>query len=309
MKWLVRKVNDRLIRFLYNLDNEEGFMGMMLAMIMSVAIFTILSSVHIYTVNHARFQSGIKEAYIMQTDIENFATIIADAYNKGRDSCTGSGCCTADNVKFLFDGSGGCAPNVCIESSGGREYCLVKLEKVTAIASPPSVTPSSTTESDPDASTREGDLYTTCSNPPSPPSPPNPTTCATVYNHADCTNKCREATQHVYSSSHNIYTAITKCCGANKLPVINCNDTNNMPSGTCKGYETFASKKKMWCEICEKENPKEPDSEGKKARLFTYYVCPKIGGNTNDCTTKMGGTDEQKAKSGVFYQTFRVLPH
>ncbi len=314
MKWLFKKVKNRSIKLLYNLDREDGFMGMMLAVIMSVAIFTILSSVHIYTVNHARFQSGIKEAYIMQTDIENFATIIAGAYNKGRINCTpGAGiiCCPFGSITFKFEGTAllGCnnlQNNICITSSGGREYCLVKLEDVstsTSFTTVPSITPPIPNKDSTQADGIKANLFDACSlSDPPPPPPLPPKDCSTTYykKHAKCTNACRDATKNIYPSSHSVNNALTKCCSVYRLSVINCEKMRTkIPAIDCKNYETSSlpGEEKMFCEICETK-------AGIPKRLFTYYVCPK---NTT-CNADMRDINK-KTKSGVFYQTFRVLAH
>ena len=332
MKWLVRQMNNKLIKLLYNLDRQEGFMGMMLAMIMSVAIFTILSSVHIYTVNHAQYQSGIKEAYIMQTDVENFAGLVADAYNKGRDTCSSADCCELDTVPFKL-GAGPCSSteykpaNVCLTSSGGRGYCLVKLEAASLLGNPVDLYPPSTLppHDTTQAKSQRDDLYQICSSP-SPPLPttPPPHDCSSSFytTNMGCQNKCKKVIQIASRkniSVENLSTAVYECCGVARLSVINCNNPSNLPPTTCENYENNSSltgEQRMWCENCEKENPNDANS---KARLFTYYICPAKETSPGPppvydpdgykCVTYMGGTDEKKAKSGVFYQTFRVLGH
>ena len=329
MKWMIKGVKSRLIRLLCMLDKEEdGFIGMLLIMIMSVTIFTILSSVHIYTINHARYQSGIKEAFVMQTEIENFANIITDAYNQGRDGCTGSLCCTEDGITFEFEGTGtNCSGlKVCLESSAGKGYCLVKLEEANLSGgnSPP---------------------------PPPPPTPPTPILNANAEILRDCliekgggvgtchhnsgygASKCnrndsiKSLCQDVIKKSAqnsadmgdiSLDDAIQKCCNTYQLKTINCNDPSNRPTvGTnpCLGYDKNPSslsdpKQQMFCEIC------EIPVSGQK-RLFTYYVCPAVitpgtppTFNPTDCVTKINHSDpNKKAESGVFYQTFRLLEH
>ena len=317
MKWLFKEVSNRYIKFLCNLDKEEGFMGMMLAMIMSVAIFTILSSVHIYTINHAQFQSGIKEAYIMQTDIENFATIVAGAYNKGREggSCSpgpGEVCCILDTVPFRFKGTGSCGDlkGVCLKSSGGRDYCLVKLIVVDPadplkmvpfpVPSPPLPMTHVETKNLRDCLLFEGagscasSLEALAADP----------GCTGSIRNKSLTSLCQIAVKKPYDTSvSKAGDTIQKCCNTYKLDVINCNDPVNKP-GTCKGYETALSgKQRSFCEVC------EMDMSTQK-RLFTYYVCPATAGtppNTDICANKMTSADP--TNSGVFYQTFRVLAH
>ena len=322
MKRLVRQMNNKLIKLLYNLDRQEGFMGMMLAMIMSVAIFTILSSVHIYTVNHAQYQSGIKEAYIMQTDVENFASLISDAYNKGRDgTCSTSDCCTVDSVSFKL-GENNCSDlkKVCLKSSGGRGYCLVKLEAANFSQSPPPPThPSSLPDEDKlrDCLKVEGNGDGVCY--PGTINPVDQGNCNGSPNYAgkSLENLCQIVAKGNHSYSSTVDVAINKCCEVAKLPVINCEHMPSPPSppSTCDNYENnLAGAQRMWCEICEKHSPSSPDK-----RLFTYYICPAIVIGTpptetyqaTACTDKIKTTSsaEDKAQSGVFYQTFRVLAH
>ena len=324
MKWVFKAVKKRSIKLFYNLDRKEGFVGMMLAIVMSVAIFAILSSVHIYTVNHARFQSGIKEAYVMQTDIENFAVIISSAYNKGRDGLTacnpGNKCCPINGIEFEFKSTVPCADpykpvDVCIKSSGGREYCLAKLEKAALSTTFPTVAPPSAI-GNPEAVSLKNCLTvagdsagnTTCA--PAPPSPTEISNCnlSTSYGGGKSLNNlCQIVSRqnNSYPSGSGADQKIQECCNTYKLSVINCNKPVNQPS-TCKGYETSSLPKeqKMWCEICEAQG-----QTSNPELLFTYYVCPKVGGNITDCVTKMAGTDKDKGESGVFYQTFRVLAH
>ena len=317
MKWVFKIVKKRSIKLFYNLDRKEGFVGMMLAIVMSVAIFAILSSVHIYTVNHARFQSGIKEAYTMQTDIENFAVIISSAYNKGRDGCSGTGCCDINGIKFEFQSAISCADpyrptDVCIKSSGGREYCLVKLKKAQFSSTFPTITPPSTLTSA-TAAGLKGCLTVAGKN-------ANNTNCAPVgptatellncsgsssYGGKSLNNLCQIVTRenNSYSNAPGVDQKIQECCNTYKLKVINC---EKMRTGTpvinCKNYENnLGDEEKMFCEICETK-------AGPPKRLFTYYVCPATGTppNPSDCVTKM---TSDPGNSGVFYQTFRVLAH
>ena len=337
MNWPTRKVKNRRIRILYSLAKQEGFVGMLLVMIMSVAIFTILSSVHIYTVNHARYQSGIKEAYIMQTEIENFAIVVSDSYNKGRDGCDPSNvCCTfgapPNDITFEFKGTGNCndLEGVCLTSSGEKDYCLVKLEDassspmLTTITIPPPTPLISASQTEQLRACLLQNNASGCSSSKSPPTPV-----------ADLQNTCNSGPESGYTgqSQGNLCKyiasnkarypdlndgeietrdAINTCCNGYNLLVINCNDSSNQPPSPpppdlpCKDYETWGvskSKQKMWCEICEISNPK---------RLFTYYVCPATGTppDPTDCFNMMNDPDVmKKAQSGVFYQTFRVLAH
>ena len=346
MKSAIKKVKNRFIRLLCGLDQQEGFVGMLLVMIISVSIFTILSSVHIYTVNHSRYQSGIKEAYIMQTEVENFATIVSDAYNKGRNDHDCSlppppppDVCCVDDVPFKIEKKLGakipitCGPsglklelgdNVCIKSSSNKDYCLVKIAKTDPSLGdapcPTTITlPVMTNPQDEElrACLFQKGTGTSCT--------PNTTmdhaakcSGSSTYGSKQIKSLCQDAGKYSYNLSDSemkIDDTIQNCCNAYKLSTINCNcpDNNphkNTPPETCMNYETWLNsppkkaKQKMWCEICEMDGPK---------RLFTYYVCPATAGTPPDpsgCITQMGKTTPQeKAQSGVFYQTFRIMEH
>ena len=317
MRQPIKRVKNRFIKLLRGLDKQEGFAGMLLVMLISVAIFTILSSVHIYTVNHAQYQSRIKEAYGMQIEVENFAVMVSDAYNQGRNGCDPliEQCCTLDTVRFKFRGS--CTTccttsefkpdGVCIESPANKIYCLVKIKKNNMLPAPPS--PSLPSIAEPNG-------FRSClfdkgqgaSNPSCSPDH------ATINHNYDCSTSvhggttikdlCQQAEKHSYpsdTSTDNVHNAINECCSGFRSSVIDCNNTSNKPAN-CENYETsLTGKYRMWCEICE--------ASGK---LFTYYICPATPGpppDTSDCTTKMAGNAMEKAQSGVFYQTFRVLAH
>ena len=329
MKQSIKRVKNRFIKLLHGLDKQEGFVGMLLVMLISVAIFTILSSVHIYTVNHAKFQSRIKEAYGMQIEIENFAVVISDAYNKGQDgTCdTGNECCDVDGVKFEFKkgttGTTMCSTSafmpkpgsVCIESPANKHYCLVKIKKASSMGNAPTSSTPSTMDNNEAKQLRACLLQRNDGNC-SPKSPTNLAATKTLCDSSSYKDDSREKlcqTTEKYSyndlgaSEKSIDEAINACCSGVRSSVIDCNKDANNPnknSKNCDDYETtLTGKQRMWCEICEMGG-----------KLFTYYVCPAKAGtppDPSDCTNKIKSTSSkmEKAQSGIFYQTFRVLPH
>ena len=139
------------------------------------------------------------------------------------------------------------------------------------------------------------------------------------YNLSSVKAICQKAAEENKSyTGSNVDDAVNECCGGARLPVISCEEMRKGPSINCIGYDTpplLSEKERMFCEIC------ETTQDITKARLFTYYICPAKEISPGPppvydpdavgykCVTKMGGTKEEKAKSGVFYQTFRVLEH
>ncbi len=298
----IKKTTYKLLRKL-DCDNEAGFVGMLLVMMISVAIFSMLSSVHIYTINHARYQTKIKEAYIMQTEMENFAVILKAAYEEGKTSCTPPNCCNF-NVDFALEL--GCRIPIrtpspypasrCLKSSSGREYCLVHLEGAGGSAAPTNAENAPvTTSTIPAPSPLLTDVKDKCTATPAP-SPPN---CEETQYTADCHNKCKElATKTMDSPQQTIYN---KCCGAG-VQVLNCEGNKS----NCDNYEassTLSSQHKMFCEICEMSHNSINES------VFTYYVCPK-----DKITSCVGGIRTVASPSLIprsdelYMQSFRLVP-
>ena len=332
MKLLIRVIRNKLIRIIQRLDNKNGFIGMLLVMIVSTAIFTVLSSVHIYTIKHAKYQAQIREAFVMQTEMENFAIRIIDAYNRGKLSCPPSPCCPLDGVNFNINlKSGGCGTDPtsnkqedyeCLTSSSKQRYCLVKIESATTISSvllekspPPPTT--GTTMSVTAAENKQQNLKNKCLC--------SPSTTNNYRSDPDCQVECRKIIAGINkneypspSGSLDIKKWVGHCCDQKLFTnrVINCNTSR---ASDCSDYEssTLSDSNKMYCEICEQA---DDNSKTTESRIFTYYVCPAANPETEidkrdktleACRSKLttSTSDVEKGKSGVFYQTFRLLTH
>lgn len=320
MKSLIRVIRNKSMRIIQRLNNKNGFVGILLVIIVSIAIFTVLSSVHIYTIKQAKYQGQIREAFVMQTEMENFAIRIIDGYNRGRllSTCS-SPCCPLGTVNFDINLKTGCGANPtsnkqedyeCLTSSSKQRYCLVKLEEAGKTGSvltndaPTSPIATGTTMSSANSSNAETDMKTACG---CTKSGSLPTYNITNQSSATCQTKCgrimAEINNNEHAPAHDINQWAKGCCEQFQAPVINC---NSKIASTCDDYESNGSLShtdKMFCEICEQDD----GSAATKPRLFTYYVCPVP---LNNCISNLKASNpEDKAKSGVFYQTFRLLTH
>ena len=333
MKLLTRIIKSKLVKVAQRLDRENGFIGMLLIMTVSIAVFTILSSMHIYMIRQAKYQAQIREAYMIQAEIENFAVKIVSAYNRGRLDCPASNCCNLGGVKFNMKTACGANPTSdkqedyeCLTSSYKQRYCLVKIEAagtsssvLTSQAPIPSIA-SGTTVSQTDAKTLRDNLKTVCS---CTTTTGSTTTYTNNYQYsATCQAKCNEISTVINEQSADPYPTanmnswLGRCCEHFQVPIINCNA--NVAS-KCENYESSTSlsaNEKMFCEICERKD----NDANTKSNLFTYYVCParnpeskanKADSVLKKCRENLASSKSatDKAKSGVFYQTFRLLTH
>ena len=287
----------QIIGFLRRMNNQHGIGGILVVMMISFAVFTILSTAHIYTIRHSKYQKQIREASIMQVETENFAMLIRSAYEDGKTSSTNV--CNLGGIDFadLFKG-GGCSKTSgkpedyrrCLISSHGRGYCIVNIKAPTGTPKAPPSAPTSTSASQPQikqlktACYQGGHTGTSCKSNAS----QDPT----------CKAKCAE-----HKSGSLTSTIYDECCVSASLRVINCNDSK--PTD-CSSYEGSSDAKKvMFCEICEMSH------NSNKQYVFTYTICPtdttNFSSSTKDdalykCVTTAGTRESQ-----AFSQTFRIL--
>jgi hypothetical protein len=116
------------------LNNQDGMMAMMGAMMFTIAITTTLSTFYVYSLNQAKYHARIKEAYQLINIMESFATATRKAYDMGMSSrAQGSNCPGTNQPPQSINGSTTnfyCAPpanqQTCFTREDTREeYCSV----------------------------------------------------------------------------------------------------------------------------------------------------------------------------------------
>ncbi|MCB0348130.1 MAG: hypothetical protein KDD37_04805 [Bdellovibrionales bacterium] len=129
------------------LNNQQGMMAMMGAMIFTIAITTTLSTFYVYTLNQAKYHARIKEAYQLINIMESFATATRKAYDMGMSANASAAPCPDGSAPQQVTGATGkyfCSNNspVCFKREDtGDEYCStvsfasnVTIEKKTSYA-------------------------------------------------------------------------------------------------------------------------------------------------------------------------------
>ena len=81
-----------------HLNNESGAMALLGAMVITIAITTILSTFYIYSVNQAKYHGRIKAAYQTMNVMESLASAYRKAYDMGR-SAQLTGNCPAGTLQ------------------------------------------------------------------------------------------------------------------------------------------------------------------------------------------------------------------
>lgn len=326
-------------QFFKSVNNEQGLVGVLMVMTVSFAIFTVLSTAHIYTLKHGKYQRQIREASIMQIESENFAMMVRSAYENGKIStpCSGTcgtaGCCL-DGVCFedLFSG-GGCKKNnsnvkdykKCLVSSSGKGYCMVHLKTAKTVTSTPKtpVTPPSVVvdlvalgnacfndgmKADPGPPPVPASTPSSCQNNPISDDPLDPSDDNEIASYLTpaCQAECNQYRGKTIINTTQKQT-FDECCVGASLKVINCEDEQ---VANCDNYEGFSDPTDaMFCEICEMN-----DSNTTETHVFTYTICPTQTTNfkaTSDtmlqrCATKATKTTPD-SDAGAYYQTFRLL--